>query len=306
MRTILYIPTLNAGERWPDVIHAIATQRVQPDQKIIIDSGSTDNTLDLPTLATFEIVTIAKQDFDHGGTRQMAINRFPDADLYIFLTQDAILANSEALANLIAIFEENPTIGVAYGRQLPHKGAKGLEAHARLFNYPAHSQLRNLTNAQQYGIKAASCSNSFAAYRRSAFEEAGGFPTGTILGEDVIAAGKIMLKGWQLAYVAEAMVYHSHHYSVKDEFKRYFDIGVFHATNSWIFKHFGHADAEGYRYVKSELNYLLKHDLLALPKAILSNGAKLLGYKMGLNYKRLPVTWRPSFSMHRQFWRGKR
>lgn len=303
MRTVLYIPTFNAGKRWPEVIKAIEEQRVQPNQKVIIDSGSSDATLMLPELSTFTIISINQADFDHGGTRQLAVERFPDADLYIFLTQDAILADRNTLAKLIAVFEEHSTVGVAYGRQLPHRGAKGLEAHARLFNYPAHSQFRDLKNAAHYGIKAISCSNSFAAYRREAFKEAGGFPSGTILGEDVITAGRIVLNGWQLAYVAEATVYHSHSYTVSAEFKRYFDIGVFHAMNPWIFEHFGHADSEGWKYVKSELGYLIRHQPTALPKAFFSLGAKWLGYKLGLHYKRIPFSWRPSFSMVKGFWR---
>jgi len=303
MKSILYIPTLNAGERWQNVVEAINTQSVKPLQKIVIDSGSTDGTTTIPALADFEIIQIPKETFDHGGTRQLAVERFPDADLYIFLTQDAILADKDALENLINVFIENPQIGAAYGRQLPHKGAKALETHARLFNYPAQSQIRSMVNAKQYGIKAASCSNSFAAYRREAFEKVGGFPSGTILGEDVIAAGKILLNGWQLAYVAEASVYHSHSYTVREEFKRYFDIGVFHATNAWIFTHFGTANSEGLKYVKSELGYLLKHSPSALFKAILSIGAKWLGYKLGLHYKRIPIAFRRIFSMHKGYWK---
>lgn len=302
MRTILYIPTLNAGKLWPAVIQGIKRQLTQPDKVVIIDSGSTDGTLSHLALDDFEVIHIDKKDFDHGGTRQMAIDRFPDADVYLFLTQDAILADEHALGNLIKVFMEKPSVGVAYGRQLPHVGARGLEAHARLFNYPTHSQLRGLNSISTYGIKTASCSNSFSAYRRTAFQEAGGFPSGTILGEDVIAAGRIILNGWQLGYRADAQVYHSHSYSIREEFKRYFDIGVFHATNAWIFEHFGHAESEGVKYVKSEIAYLIRHSLSELPKAFFSTLAKWLGYKLGLLHKHFPASWNKRFSMHKAYW----
>lgn len=302
MNCILFIPTLNAGKRWLEVIDAINKQRLSPLKKVLIDSGSTDGTITIPNLADFEIIRIPKETFDHGGTRQMAVEHYPEADIYIFLTQDAIPADTHAFENLLRVFEKNPKIGAAYGRQLPHKGAKALEAHARLFNYPEHTQIRSMANAKQYGIKAASCSNSFSAYRRSAFEEAGGFPSGTILGEDVVAAGRILLNGWELAYVADAAVHHSHSYTVAEEFKRYFDIGVFHATNSWIFTHFGSANAEGFKYVKSEIQYVLKHAPLSLPKAFSSLAAKWLGYKLGLHYMRLPIFLRRKFSMHKNYW----
>ena len=302
MKTILYIPTLNAGTKWQEALLAVNQQTLKPTTKIIIDSGSTDGTLNPVLIEGFEVIKIDKKDFDHGGTRQMAVNMFPDADVYIFLTQDAILADPDALKNLVKPFIDDPSVGVAYGRQLPHKGAKALEAHPRLFNYPASSQLRSLTNVQQYGIKTISCSNSFAAYRKTAFQEAGGFPSGTILGEDVIAAGNILLNSWRLAYVSTAAVYHSHDYTVEEEFKRYFDIGVFHATNKWIFEHFGHAESEGLKYVRSELSYVTKHNPLQLPKAILSIVAKWLGYKIGLLHAKLPLAMNRKLSMHKAYW----
>ncbi|QNL52084.1 glycosyltransferase family 2 protein [Olivibacter sp. SDN3] len=306
MRTIVYIPTLNAGAVWTAVLAALNRQSLKPTKKVLVDSGSTDGTLSSKELTGFEVLTIDKKDFDHGGTRQLVINKFPDADIYIFLTQDAILADQYALEKLVQAFINDSTIGVAYGRQLPHKGAKTLEAHARLFNYPSISQIRSMDNASQYGIRTASCSNSFAAYSKEAFEQAGGFPSGTILGEDVIAAGRILLNGWKLAYVAEAAVYHSHDYTVGEEFRRYFDIGVFHRTNAWIFDHFGHADSEGFKYVKSELAYVLKHNIFVLPKSIFSIGAKWLGYKLGMYYKKWPITWNKWLSMHKAYWQKHR
>lgn len=302
MKVNVYIPTLNAGAQWPEVVGQLRKQTYPIVQKVLVDSGSTDGTLAARYVQGFELVRINKQDFDHGGTRQLVIDRFPDADVYVFLTQDAILADENALGRLIEPFLHDAGLGMTYGRQLPHHGAKTLEAHARLFNYPTQSMVRSLADASKYGIKTVSCSNSFAAYRKTALQEVGGFPSGTILGEDVIVAGKLLLKGWKMAYISDSQVYHSHDYSLKEEFKRYFDIGVFHANDSWILQHFGKADGEGIRYVKSELRYVIRHNPLALPKAILSVFAKWLGYKIGLKHTALPNSWSRAFSMHKAYW----
>lgn len=302
MKVTVYIPTLNAGNKWPTVLEKLQNQSFPVQLSVIIDSGSTDRTLELINSDRFKIIHIDKKDFDHGGTRQMAVEKFPDADIYVFLTQDAILANEQAIENMVRAFEENSKVGMVYGRQLPHQGAKDLESHARLFNYPPVSQIRSLKDADSYGIKTISCSNSFAAYRSTAFHEAGGFPSGTILGEDVIIAGKLLLKGWQKAYLANAQVYHSHDYTIKEEFRRYFDIGVFHATNPWIFQHFGRAESEGLKYLKSEVSFLYTNNVWVLPKSIASLFAKWLGYKLGLLHLRLPQNIKKSFSMHRGYW----
>lgn len=302
MKVNVYIPTLNAGEKWPDAVRMLRHQTYPVYKTVIIDSGSTDHTLSADFIRDFEVLHIDKKDFDHGGTRHMAVERFPDADVYLFLTQDAILADELAIANMIKAFERNPRLGMVYGRQLPHKGAKELGAHLRIFNYPAQTHIRSLEDAPRYGIKTISCSNSFAAYRKTAYWEAGGFPSGTILGEDVIIAGQMLLKGWQKAYLAEAAVFHSHDYSLKEEFKRYFDIGVFHATNAWIFQHFGRAESEGMKYLESEMNYLYKNNKWKIPKSMLSIFCKWLGYKIGLHHGKLSIPLNRHFSMHKAYW----
>jgi len=301
MNVHVYIPTLNGGERFLDVLKALANQTLPVQKHVVIDSGSTDGTIAAAEAAGFEVMGLGGRGFDHGGTRQSAIEAYPAADIYVFLTQDAIPADASALANLMGAFDDS-RIGMAYGRQLPHLGATVMESHARLFNYPAETQVRGLDDAGRYGIKTISCSNSFAAYRRIAFDAVGGFPSGTIMGEDVIVAGKLLLAGWKMAYAGDACVYHSHDYSIREEFERYFDIGVFHSDNRWIFDSFGRADGEGLRYALSEIRYVGRRNPLLLPKVGCSFAAKWLGYKLGLIHRGLPRRLRKAFSMYKGYW----
>ena len=297
----VYIPTLNGGQHFIALLDALAAQHAPIVQHVVIDSGSTDGTVEAAGSEGLEVMGLGDTEFDHGGTRQRAVEAYPEADIYIFLTQDAIPADESALTNIIRVFDD-PQIGMAYGRQLPHKGATLMEAHARLFNYPPQTQIRGLADADTYGIKTISCSNSFAAYRRSAFESVGGFPQGTIMGEDVIVAGKLLLEGWKMAYVGDACVYHSHAYSLCEEFERYFDIGVFHSDNRWIFDSFGKADREGFRYALSEIRHVARRKPWLLPEVCCSFVAKWLGYKLGLSYRSLPLRLRKAFSMYKAYW----
>lgn len=302
MRANVYIPTLNGGPHFMSLLDALAKQTASIAQYVVIDSGSTDGTVEAARANGFTVMGLGGARFDHGGTRQLAIDTYPQADIYIFLTQDAIPANESALLTIIRAFDD-PEIGIAYGRQLPHKGAKLMEAHARLFNYPPQTQIRGLSDAATYGIKTISCSNSFAAYRRSALTRVGGFPKGTIMGEDVVVAGKLLLDGWKIAYVGDACVYHSHAYSLREEFERYFDIGVFHRDNQWIFKSFGQAYGEGVKYATSEIKYVARRAPWMLPKVGCSFIAKWLGYRLGLSYRSLPIRLRSAFSMYKSYWR---
>lgn len=302
MKVNLFIPTLNAGKIWKEVLTGVKMQGFPISKIIIIDSGSTDGTLELSKYLNPSLIQVNKHDFDHGGTRQLAVEKFPDADIFIFLTQDAILASPDAIKIMVEALAENPKLGMVYGRQLPHKDAKVLEAHARLFNYPPDSKVKTLKDADRYGIKTISCSNSFAAYRKTAFFEVNGFPFGSILGEDVLIAGKMLLNGWEMAYLGEAKVYHSHDYSALEEFKRYFDIGVFHANNIWIFENFGRAEGEGFKFLQSEMAYVLKKNPFLILKSALATLSKWLGYKLGLNYRLIPSHLRKKLSMTKAYW----
>lgn len=298
----ILIPTLNAGNIWPDVLDSIANQDLLFKRKIIIDSGSSDDTVPLARQYGFEVVEIKKSEFNHGKTRQQAVDLSNGVDICVFLTQDAILASTNSVENLVAAFND-PNIGMAYGRQLPHKNARPLETHARLFNYADQSAINSLSDADQLGFKITFCSNSFAAYRYSALAKVGGFPPDSIMGEDAIVAGKMLLAGYKKAYAANATVYHSHSYAITEEFKRYFDTRVFHEQNKWLIEKYGKPTGEGIKFMRSELKYVLKNDPKVVFKSIASLGAKWLGYLSGKFYRQIPSSLLKRLSMHKHYWK---
>lgn len=301
MRTALIVPTLNAGPGFDAWLAAYATQRRPADRCLVIDSSSDDDTAARARAAGLEVRIIPRAEFNHGGTRQRALAWLPDAEIVAFATQDALFADTQALDRLFHAFED-PAVGAAYGRQLPHVDARPIGAHARLYNYPAQGAVRVLADRAQLGLKTVFISNSFAAYRRAALVAVGGFPANTIMNEDTFVAGRLLLVGWQIAYCADARVHHSHDYSVAEEFRRYFDIGVFHAREAWLRERFGVAESEGGRYVRSELRYLAREAPWLIPSAVLRNAAKWAGYRLGCAEGRLPVRLKRELSMHRRYW----
>lgn len=295
------VPVLNGGTLWKRCIEAITNQVECDFDVLVIDSGSSDGSAELAEEAGFDIIKIDKRDFDHGGTRQMGARRLADSDIIIYLTQDAILDQPRSLSRLIEAFTDSK-VGMAYGRQLPREGAGPIEAHARIFNYPSESSVKCLDDVFRLGIKAAFTSNSFAAYRTDALFEVGGFPERLILGEDMIVAARMLQSNRTVAYVASACVKHSHAYTITQEFKRYFDIGVLHHDEHWILEEFGKLEGEGARFVASELAYLRRESLWLIPSALTRTITKLSGYKLGTQYHRLPKKFRRILSMHRLHW----
>ncbi len=300
----LVIPTLNAGGHLERILPALRRQTLRPARFLVVDSDSRDDTVRRFRAVGAEVTIIAPESFDHGATRQMAVEMLTDVQIIIFLTQDAIPADPEAFANLTAPFED-PDTGMAYGRQLPSPGAGPIGAHARLFNYPDRSHRRTIADATRYGIKTVFCSNSFAAYRRSALVEVGGFPKGTILGEDMLAAASLLRKGWSLCYAAEARVHHSHDYGPVEEFRRYFDIGVLHGARSDLLVRFGRPGRDGWRFLSSELRYLCAHAAHLIPAALLRTILKYGGYRLGRAARRLPKALNRRLGLNRRYWSNR-
>ncbi len=164
------------------------------------------------------------------------------------------------------------------------------------------SIVKSKADIEKFGIKTVFMSNSFAAYRRSVFEELSGFPEHTILAEDMFMAAKMIQAGYKVAYCAEAVVRHSHNYTPREEFQRYFDTGVFHACSPWIQRDLGGAGGEGFRFVKSEIQFLLKNAPFWIPRALLTTFAKFLGYKLGKHWQSLPLSTCRYFSMYKSYW----
>jgi rhamnosyltransferase len=295
------VPTCNAGKHWKEFSYGLRLQGLPANQVLIVDSSSDDETCELAQTEGYSVLSIKRRDFNHGGTRQLALKSVPWASIVVYLTQDAFLATPNSLDCLLSAFEDR-SVAAAYGRQLPRLGSGPIEAHARLFNYPARSVVRDLTSRHTLGIKAAFLSNSFAAYRVRELQEVGGFPSHVIMAEDAVVAGRLLLAGWKTAYVAEAQVYHSHSFTVVEEFQRYFDTGVYHRQESWLREEFGDPGGEGKRFVMSELAYLVPRYLYLVPYAALRTASKAIGYQLGLRKSLLGPRWSRRFSYHKGYW----
>lgn len=299
---VVIIPIYKPDQKFCKLLDMLKKQRNIDFAVCIINSGSdrADYEAHLEGL-DYQITKITPKIFNHGGTRRAAAQKYAMYPFLIYMTQDAVPADELALSRLIEVFKDKD-VGCAYGRQLPNHDAGVLGVHARLFNYPAKSQVKSLSDAEKIGIKAAFISDTFAAYRTSALKEVDWFPKNVILGEDTYVAAKMLMAGWKSVYCAEACVYHSHDYSIWQEFKRYFDTGVFHAREPWIRKQFGQAEGEGKRFVVSEIYYLLNHKPILLPSMVIRDGMKFLGYRLGIMETQIPKRLKRQFSMNKKYW----
>ena len=296
------IPTWNGEQRLDKLLFMLEHQTLVPDEIIVVDSGSTDATCTIAHCHHVRLVEIAKADFDHGGTRTMAAG-LATGEILVYMTQDAIPADKDALERLILPFSADEKIAASYGRQLANEDAGFFSEHLRLFNYPAGSDVHCWENRSQYGFKTIFISNSFAAYRHDVLAAYGYFPKRLLFGEDTLTVAKLVENGYRVAYVGDALVYHSHNYSILQDAKRYFDIGVFHFDHDYQLRKFGGVGGAGMKYICSELALMVarkKYHLL--PEWIMRNFGKYIAYHVGKHYKMLPRCCAKFLSMHPGWW----
>lgn len=295
------IPTLNAEKYIDNLLKKLESQSLRADEIIIIDSESTDSTIQLcEKYDNVKVVEIKRNDFDHGGTRDYAL-RQSIGDFVLFLTQDAIPYDDYYIENLVAPFVD-ANIVMTTGRQVARNDAGIIEILTREFNYPVDSHIRDHNDIKQMGIKTFFVSNVCSAYRKSAYYEMGGFKNPIIISEDMIIASDFIYTGNKIAYVAEAKVIHSHNYSLKQQFMRNFDTGV--VMKIYEDKFLGiSVQAEGVRMVKTILMELFKRGRYdQVVYYCIECAAKLFGNKLGGRYEKLTQNMIMKCTMNKMFW----
>jgi rhamnosyltransferase len=175
-------------------LRALRTQTVKNLDILVIDSSSSDETVDIAKQHAIQTVIIPKEEFDHGGTRTLAGKTRSVGDILVYLTQDALPCDDRAIETLIQPLLAEKICGAVFGRQIAYQNATPFAQHLRLFNYPPQSYIRTYADRTALGIRAAFCSNSFAAYRRDALEEVGWFAENLLLAEDMHICARMLMR----------------------------------------------------------------------------------------------------------------
>ncbi len=246
---------------------------------------------------------IKPEEFDHGGTRNAGFGSCIRADYILTMTQDALPADKRLVEELLKPFGSDPMLAVTYARQLANPGAQAEERMSRMFNYPEASLVKSQEDVKRLGIKTYFCSDVCAMYRKSTWDAMGGFPEPVVFNEDMIYAGHALQAGYRICYAAQAMVYHSHTYTAMQQFRRNFDLGASQTMHPEVFGGVS-SEGEGVQYVRAVSRQLLKEGRTwQIPAFGFRCAARLLGYRMGRRYQKLPenvIIW---CSSNRQFWK---
>lgn len=271
------ILTYNAGLGLRPVLEAVMNQRAPfAFETLVIDSGSSDGTLELLREYPVQVIRIDPEDFQHGRTRNAAVE-LARGEYVAFLTHDAEPASPFWLRDLIACFDLDERVGAVFGRHLPHSDCDPFTAHEIIEHFramgpddaPSVQEILPGTDGwEHYRAHEAALgffSDVNGCVRRSVWKKV---PYRELdYAEDQRLGRDLLESGYKKVYCPSAAVYHSHTYTLGEYFRRMYDeflglklaVGYVEARSVWrVMRDSAAAGVIGSRYVRT-LRYLPAH-----------------------------------------------
>ena len=222
----LVIPTKNGGDLFKTVVAGLQRQTIWPNVEfIIVDSGSTDDTIAIAKAAGAECYTIPPSEFNHGSTRDFAIGK-ASSNKIVLTVQDATPLDVQMIEKLLSAFEDPEVVG-AYGRQIPQPDADAITKRNLNTWLTGRTvrEVRALPDPAAYDTwppmeryLASNFDNVCSAIRKSEWEVR---PFGRVdFGEDIEWAQSALIRGRRIVYEPTAAVVHSHDRPIAYEYKR--------------------------------------------------------------------------------------
>ena len=209
MSCSLVIRANNEEKHIGRLLEGIAHQSVKDVEVILVDSGSTDRTLEIAACYPLRIVQIIPEEFTFGYSLNQGIAH-ASHELVVVASAHVYPVYPDWLERLLAPFAD-ANIALSYGKQRGNATTKFSEHQVFHHWYPDRSQPR-----QPYPF----CNNANAALRRSIWQQHRYDETLPGL-EDLEWAHRVMALGHAVAYIAEAEVIHVHEETPRGVYNRY-------------------------------------------------------------------------------------
>lgn len=301
VKVSIIIPTKNASSEFDIVLKRIFEQNFNKKfEVIIIDSGSTDETIEIAKKYPVRLIQIKPKEFGHGKTRNYGAE-LSKGEYLVYLTHDAIPVNNNWLKNLITNLRDKNVAGV-YSKQIPKNNANIFVKFYLSKTYPDYKIKKSLKTLKSLTRSEMFFSNVSSAIKKDIWNSYK-FNESVLLGEDQAWSKTVLLNGYSIIYEPKAKVYHSHNYNIVDTFKRYFDHGFSlkqRATDKII-----SISKEGLYFLKEEIIFLIKNNLwYKIPHMFIYEFSRYCGLLLGYNSNLIPKFIKRSISHHKYYWKN--
>lgn len=306
MKIDVVIPVFRPDGRLKMCIERLLRQSVMPDRIYLDILYENEVDKEVPEVYMDERIEAGytpKTDYDRAGTRDKRI-RLLDSDIVIFMVQTAIPQNRYLIEKLTEPFGDEKT-AIVYGRQVTDDECDPIECCVRQFYYPPKGMVKSLEDMSKLGVRTFFNSNVCAAYRRSAYLETEGFGKKMITSEDMLAARRVLEKGWQVVYAPEAEALYYRKDNLRKLWKHNFDIGVAHARHPEMIENIK-PEKEAMRLVRVTSAFLKQNHMEEyLGEVAVRSIVRHLAYHFGKRYEYLPEEMVRKCSENKEYWEKK-
>ncbi len=299
----LIMPVKNAAERLREILPRLLRQQTRDSIEIVaVDSGSSDDTLEVLRQASATVVAIDPLAFNHGLTRNLGA-RHARGQVFVFLNKNTTPADDHWLANLVAPLDGDDRLAAVCSRVVPgpeadlltyKDGINDLSASPRRrvqvitdpveYRGMPHYQLREFIN-----FHTVSAAIQPQVLKQIPFREV------KTIGEDILWAKEVLEAGYKLQHEPSSVVLHSHNFSPFDFLQLNVDDGI--ANRDVVGRQM--ADVEVvptiFALVRDDWHYLEKQcqlDFAELERwrfaSVLRRTGQIVGQWIGVNENRMP------------------
>lgn len=217
MSISIVIRALNEAEHLPRLLKGIARQTLQPDEIILVDSGSTDSSREICIQAGAKVVSISPSEFTFGRALNLGCE-ISKGEILVFVSAHVYPIDEFWLEKLVNPFKDNIDVALVYGRQIGDDRSHFSETEIMRRWFPENSD---------HDQKHPFCNNANCAVRKDVWETNPYDENLTGL-EDMAWAKYALSKGHRIWYESGAVITHVHEETISQTMNRYRREGLAH------------------------------------------------------------------------------
>ena len=241
--TTIILRTFNNDDIVGQTLKALSSQSYKDYELLVVDSGSTDNTLKIVSSYEHRLIKVKKEDYHPGIVLNNAVSK-ANTGLIVFLNSDTVMLHKNCLRTLINELKDEETSAV-YARQVARPEANPWVRRDYEIAFPKD---KDSPSWMYYSLP-------LSGIKKAVWEK-NKFYTEAWASEDTKMGVDLTEKGFKIKYLPNVIAMHSHNYTLKQIYNRRFVEGE---ADAYIFSKRSSVASMLKSYVSSLINDSIYH-----------------------------------------------